>query len=558
MKNIFSKFLVILLQSTAIMLSSCGTSSISLSESSHDSVTDSASIPNPPSLVSKVHIFSIPSGVDIYPDATAKIENTNLPIYNVKTNNDHIFAYEPVRQNNGVIIFQLEGAVQIDIQTNYALDASTRILPSIYNIVPSHDLVNRTISFEIYNPGFYTVEPNQDAKRTIHIFVDTYQDSVDENSLGDNVIYFGPGLHTAASSPYIDENNQITLQSEQTVFIDYGAVVRGKIYANQVTNVKVLGGGIIDGSSFLRQNVVVPLNIERSRYIEISGITFLDPAAWTCNLYFSRNATIDNIKIITSRANGDGITLQSCQDIAVTHCFVRGFDDNLVVKNYHGPYGTPVRDKMGETRNISFRYCTLWTDLAQSMEIGYETVGDVLDNVIFSDNIVLRTYQKSVASIHNANYATVTNIQFNNTTVEYANMGGGNIIEIQNLYSSAFSDNPAGGATEIGEIDGVEINNFLVKKSVNTNNLSINITGFMDSRTAYLNRVSLVKNVDLIDVQFLSTVVDPSFEQITTNQFVQNFSVSNSGQVISGASVIRSWTKEQLTEYRQDLIIMID
>ena len=87
----------------------------------------------------------------------------------------------------------------------------------------------------------------------------------------------------------------------------------------------------------------------------------------------SKDITIDNVKIITARPNGDGISIQSSTNVVVKNSFVRTWDDSLVVKN--------VNNK--STYNVRFSNNILWTDLAQSMEVGYETYGESIKNVVF-------------------------------------------------------------------------------------------------------------------------------------------------------------------------------
>ena len=103
----------------------------------------------------------------------------------------------------------------------------------------------------------------------------------------------------------------------------------------------------------------------------------------------------------------------------VKECFIRSWDDSLVVKNY--PKWSN-KSEHGATRNIRFNNIIIWTDLAQSMEIGYETIGEVLEDVIFDNITVLHNLHKPVISIHNANNANIKNIIFRNITVEDASM----------------------------------------------------------------------------------------------------------------------------------------
>src|SRR5690606_8203799 len=131
------------------------------------------------------------------------------------------------------------------------------------------------------------------------------------------------------------------------------------------------------------------------------------PAGWTIHAQESKNILIDNIKIITARPNGDGISIQSCEDVVVRNSFVRTWDDSLVVKNVNNQ----------STNNILFTNNILWTDLAQSMEVGYEAYGPSMTNIIFEDITVLHNYHKAVMSIHNADQANIDNVIFRNITI---------------------------------------------------------------------------------------------------------------------------------------------
>ncbi|PWG68082.1 hypothetical protein DF186_25840, partial [Enterococcus hirae] len=72
--------------------------------------------------------------------------------------------------------------------------------------------------------------------------------------------YFGPGIHRPG---YIE------LTDDETVYIAAGAIVYGGIRAKNVSNIKVLGRGILDGNYEHRRMVL----IEDSRNILFEGIT---------------------------------------------------------------------------------------------------------------------------------------------------------------------------------------------------------------------------------------------------------------------------------------------
>ena len=158
----------------------------------------------------------------------------------------------------------------------------------------------------------------------------------------------------------------------------------------------------------------MPVSITNAHDFTIRDITILDPSAWTVNLYKCKNAVIDNVKIIGARSNSDGITMQNVENVLVQNCFVRSWDDNLVVKGYNG-----------NVDGVTCRNCVLWTDLAQSCEIGYETRAQFIRNITFEDITVLHSFHKPVISIHNSDSAAVTQVAFRNITVEDARMGAG-------------------------------------------------------------------------------------------------------------------------------------
>ena len=84
-----------------------------------------------------------------------------------------------------------------------------------------------------------------------------------------------------------------------------------------------------------------------------------------------------------------------------------------------------VKGYNGDVHRITFDHCTLWTDLAQSCEIGYETRAKVIEDITFSHITVLHSFHKPVISIHNSDHARVRNVLFEDIVVEDAQMGEG-------------------------------------------------------------------------------------------------------------------------------------
>ena len=135
------------------------------------------------------------------------------------------------------------------------------------------------------------------------------------------------------------------------------------------------------------------------------------------------------------------------------NCFVRSWDDNLVVKGYNG-----------DTRNVTFENCVLWTDLAQSCEIGYETRAKVIEDITFRSITVLHAFHKPVISIHNSDHALVRRVLYENIVVEDAQMGQGDGTPY--LIEFTTTESQWSATLRRGSIDGVTVRNVQVLSGI--------------------------------------------------------------------------------------------
>ena len=266
------------------------------------------------------------------------------------------------------------------------------------------------------------------------------------------------------------------------------------ISVNNAKNVRICGRGIIDGSDYDAWNqpgsyARVPIDLNHAKDVTIDGIIVANSNCWNVNSYSSKHVEINNVKVISGRQNGDGFTFQSCTDHTVTNSFARTWDDSLVIKNYSG-----------STKGITFRNMQVWTDLAQSMEIGYETdKGWTLDpeisDVLFENITVLYNFHKPVISIHNSDDAYVHAIVYRNIVVENAFMQGDNgnnkeLIEMT-LQNSAWST----VKDEFGSIDDVLIDGLTVLRTLDGKVPASRLSGYGEE-----NRIT---NVTLRNVTIL-------------------------------------------------------
>ena len=385
-------------------------------------------------------------------DTQVSVNGYECYVYDTNVNHNRVWFsdYMPTQSRTPITYFDFEGIADIVVTVPNMDLKSVKISPVSYGIEPVIDQEKHTVTFTITKQDNYTLTFNDSPSRALHIFTNKVETNAPKEG-DENVVYIGPGEWNIDS---------IMLENNQTLYIAGGAVVHGVVQSNYTSNIKVMGRGIIDGSTFdgwQGKAAMVPLKFDFCDGIEIKDVLVLNPNAWVCSASTSKNALIDGIRIISSRPNGDGITLQSCENYTVQNCFVRSWDDSLVVKNY-----------TGDSKNITFQNNQLWTDLAQSMEIGYETnkgkkEDASISNITFENITVLNNFHKPVISVHNADDALITDVTFKNIVVENAQMGSGDgdeipyLIDFNIAQSTSWSTTKERGQIRKVLIDGVKV-----------------------------------------------------------------------------------------------------
>lgn len=401
----------------------------------------------------KLTLYDGPKTMQTSPDTKISVNGNPLFVYETNVNNTHSWVANGnvALEKTPVSYFDFEGkaVVEIAIPNLEGGISSCTVTPASYGITP--EIRDGTIRFQIEKPGFYTVEVNGSVKRAVHLFANAPEKDVPDKN-DPNVITIGPGEWNV---------NTISLKSNQTLYLSGGAVVHGMIRSDNADHITIRGRGIVDGSvnpSWVLpgESAKVPVDLRSSKNITMEGLIFLDSNAWVVNCYESQNANLSNLKVISARPNGDGITLQSCTDVQVKDSFVRSWDDSLVVKNYST-----------NSDNITFDNVLVWTDLAQSCEIGYETnkgsqPNAKISNITFRNITVLHNFHKPVLGIHNSDDALVQRIRYQNIVVEDAQMGSGDAGENKQLIdfavaSSGWSSTPQRGSIQDVTVDGLTV-----------------------------------------------------------------------------------------------------
>jgi hypothetical protein len=299
--------------------------------------------------------------------------------------------------------FDLAGPAQVTITCPGAVQ-SAKVLPNSRGITPT--ISGNSLSFPVTKTGALVVDVNGDWVQSLQLFVNPPETNVPDPH-DPNVIYFGPGVH---------EIEHLEVRAGQTVYLAPGAVLYGKptgpmpgspILGFTASNITVRGRGIIDGS-------LCPRDTRGTFYasganIKIEDIILRDSAGWTMPLRRCTNLLVDNVKFFGWRGNSDGIDICNSQQVEVKNCYLRTFDDLVVLKTDKG---------QGEERDVRVHDCVLWNEFAHALSLGAE-LREPLSDITFSDcDIVHDKGREWALRVYNCDSAAVSNVTWDNIRIE--------------------------------------------------------------------------------------------------------------------------------------------
>ena len=355
----------------------------------------------------------------IYP---APVGLAPSPDYEVKVNGQPAFVYASPAQA-AYCSFDMNGSIEITIKANRDIKW-VDVRPLAKGIKPIFK--DSTITIRLSKPAQLSIELNGSIKMPLFVFANAPE--INKPSKNDaNVIFFEAGkVHHAGL---------IQMKSNQTVYIEAGAVVIGAITAKDANNIKITGRGILDGTwnsrfndSLIKAGAFEVLSksskTKYQRFIELSncenvtidGVTLHNSTSWQVVPINCRNVVINDIKIISDQASDDGIDVVHCKGLVIKNCFIKVKDDCVVIKAYL-PKGPDVQDVDG----VLVENCVLWNALwGNALEIGFELNGVDVKNIRFNNCDIIHVEMGAVMSIHNAGTSTVSNIIFENIRIEDA------------------------------------------------------------------------------------------------------------------------------------------
>ncbi len=362
------------------------------------------------------------SGVTVYPypEEAPKSER-----YRVFINDREVFVYQnPIAS---IVIFEMDGPVEVRIE-------SQTIIRHVDVRPLSHEIQSqwggKAAAFTLDQPRKLSIEFNGLLDDPLFLFAHAPIARPANNPKGRLLTFEAGKVH---------ELGLVELQSGDLVFLEGGAIIKGDFLAEEVEDVVIQGPGIIDATlttepspDTVYTNRVISLF--RSHNIRLEDFLISNAGKWQVVPDQSTQVTIDGIQIVSDNGTDDGIDIVRSQEVIVRNVFVHTKDDCIAIKAF-----TPDR-LLRPSQNILIENGTFWnTQWGNGFEIGFELRTDSVRNIVLRNCDFIHVEKGAVLSIHNADYAVVENVVFEDIRVEDARQ---KLLDFAILWTKFSEDGP--------------------------------------------------------------------------------------------------------------------
>jgi hypothetical protein len=370
--------------------------------------------------------YKAPSGANSIPlssDFSVTADGKEVDVYQVTvTRAGEGYNPCPTRtETASMAYFDFSGNVNVKVTSAQSISNVT-VRPLRHNIKPS--VSGKTIRFSLSKPINLSIELNGDDRHNLHLFANPMEKNR-PNPNDPNVRYFGPGVH--------GDGSRIILNKDETMYVAGGAIVYGFINNKIIQvgnnskngNVSIRGRGIISGAKTTKKCVSGGgfnlLKVMHMQNVELEGFILLDSAQWTTLLSYLDRLTIDNIKGIVYRGNGDGLNIVSSSNVTVKNIFLRGVDDMIALKadpSWYRKYSYGT--KLGRsTENVTVKNSAIWLDSTAGHAIAFmEQTAPFIRDVTLKNIDVLHTSRGDSVVWFNSISEEQSNITFDDIRIE--------------------------------------------------------------------------------------------------------------------------------------------
>jgi hypothetical protein len=224
------------------------------------------------------------------------------------------------------------------------------------------------------------------------------QKAIDDcSSGGGGTVYFPAGKYVSGSifikdnvTLYLENNALLLGVADESAYPGKHHLEMGFIRIHNVSNVSIIGEGVIDGNGghkvFQKGNNGSSrpflVHCRDSRNITIKGVTLRNSAFWTLHLSGNETVRIDGLRIYShSNWNNDGIDIDS-RDVVISNCIIDVDDDAICFKS----------ESEAVTENVTVTNCVIASN-CNFIKFGTRSFGGFKN--ISVNNCVLRPASES-------------------------------------------------------------------------------------------------------------------------------------------------------------------
>ena len=378
-----------------------------------------------------------------------------------------------------------EGPVDIRVELfgHKSEELSYTIAPASRNI--TGETSGNVISFSLPRPEVVTLEVDG-VDQPLLFFANDAETIAEAPDRSDpNVLYYAAD----EGEDGVHEVGLITLGSNQTLYIEPGAVVKGRIRVADASDTHITGCGVLD-ASFVLDPRGGPFDekysvwTDNSSNVSIEEITVINPPSWIVVLGGSDNIMCRNLKLLGFYVSTDGVDVVGSSNITIKDTFVRNNDDRIVIKSFMIPCMVAMeperaRKWMSDVCNVTAEKNTFMGYKGGCVfEIGHEIFCDRVDNIVFRDSDIISSHGFSACfSIQHTGRAAVSNVLYENINVDHCFDKMVNIRTMDSLYKYHF-EYPE--ARDFGTVDGVTFRNIHWRTTQYNMGYTISLIGGVD------------------------------------------------------------------------------
>lgn len=357
------------------------------------------------------------------------------------------------KQNASMVYFDFDGTVEIEVMKNNGRFGQVSVAPLSSAIKPERE--GSILRMTLDRPERFSLQFDDDRLHNLHIVAGSLPPP---RPAGDDVVYFAPGFHTPPAGL-----DYFPVKSGQRIYMEGGAVLKGAFDLSGVTDVKILGRGLLWDPGRA-------IDLEKATDIAVSDLIIVNTdrrdAARVMNIRNSRNVSVSQVTGFTSGKWSDGINISTSQHVKVRDSYLRVSDDAVVVyavadcplcRQRAAATGVPDPNPPGDTFDIDVRNMRLWVDVAHALYVGHfgdngdpRTIRDVtFDNIDVANLDEDDPDWEGVIAAYSGDSTLIRDITFSNIRVDR--------IEEGKLINIVAGDNPRYNKAPGRGVDGVTL-----------------------------------------------------------------------------------------------------